>query len=193
MWEKERWENIPLSQTDQLQGIHLCRMKVMTTIFPFRGRMDQEILWTVQVCGWWNSPLLIAGAGRHSPGERSLRKREDKSRVYVTSKKCPSQDSRTCWNLNKKPTYIRNVFEFLGWRKTVVEINVYLPWLWGSKDSHAYLSRVWACSVRSFWGGGCTGDTRFKSLNHKVPTHKQSQQYESLGSRSQIQVTLWYM
>lgn len=122
MWEKERWENIPLSQTDQLQGIHLCRMKVMTTIFPFRGRMDQEILWTVQVCGWWNSPLLIAGAGRHSPGERSLEKREDKSRVYVTSNKCPSQDSRTRWNLNKKPTYIRNVFEFLGWRKTVVEI-----------------------------------------------------------------------
>lgn len=54
-----------------------------------------------------------------------------------------------------------------------------LPWLWGSKDSHAYLSRVWACSGRSFWGGGCTGNTAFVS-NYRVATDQLSTMWNSL-------------
>lgn len=38
-----------------------------------------------------------------------------------------------------------------------LNIKEHLPWLWGSKDSQAYLSRVWACSGSNFWGGGCKG------------------------------------
>lgn len=141
MWEKDRGGNIPLSQRDQLQGIHLYSTKVMKTIFPFRGRMDQDILWTVQVCAWWNSPLLIAGAGRHSPAERSLMKKR-RQKLYLNP--------------------------LLDGERRLLQINVSsIPWLWGSKDSHAYLSRVWACSGRSFWGGGCKGNTTFVSLNYR--------------------------
>lgn len=34
------------------------------------------------------------------------------------------------------------------------QFDIKVPWLWGSKDSQAYFSRVWACSGNNFWGGG---------------------------------------
>lgn len=118
-----------------------------TIIFPCRKPegSGNPVNWSV--FGWWNSPPLTAEGGKHSQAGRSLKEKQDLC-LHTTSNMCYSQDVRHILQIpNKK-------------RDTIIilcsKLIKPLPWLWGSKDSHAYLSSVCACSGNNFWGGGCT-------------------------------------
>ncbi len=125
-----------------------CHMKATKTIiFPVKGRKVQEILWTLQVSEWWNSPLLTAGAGKRSQAGRSLK---EWTRSVFTPFQINVTQGIHCTILQlQRRENMYNSYLF-----PPITAQAHSPWLWGSKDSHAYLSRVWACSGNSFWGGG---------------------------------------